>query len=205
LLLVGLTGGIGSGKSATAEILRRKGAVVLDADELARRALEPGTPGYGKVLETFGAEILDASGNLDRQRLASTVFADVGARRALESIVHPEIFRRVAAAVETYRGTDAVLVFDAPLIVESGFAAFCDVLIVVTAPAEVRIARLVERGMSGENARARIAAQAPDEEKEPLADFLIRNDGSTAELERAVANIWPDLRARARGQSGRAL
>lgn len=206
MLLVGLTGGIGSGKSTVARMLARHGAVVFDADELARRALDPGMPGHDKVVSVFGPSVVGPSGVIDRDRLARRVFADRDARRALESIVHPEVFRLLAEGVERYRNTRRVVVFDAPLIVETGFHEACDVVVVVAAAEPVRVARLVaDRGMSEDDARARIAAQAADDDKERVADVVVRNDGTREELQQQVDELWRELEARAttEGTAGR--
>src|SRR5437763_11518275 len=160
-------------------MLAARGAVSVDADDLARRAVEPGTPGLQKVLEAFGPEVATPDGALDREAVAARVFADPDARRTLESITHPEVFRLYGEEVERYRDTDAVVVFDAPLIVEAGAAEGFDVLVVVTASREEQVRRLTaDRAMSEEAARARIEAQYPLEKKEALADVVIRNDGS---------------------------
>lgn len=199
MLLVGVTGGIGSGKSTVARMLERRGAVVFDADELARRATEPGTPGHAATARRFGPGVLAADGSLDREALARRVFRDPEARRALEAIVHPEVFRLLSEGVEPYRGTNRVVVFDAPLIVETGFRSACDVVVVVSARLEDQVARVTAaRGMSAEDARGRIAAQAPQEEKERVADVVIRNDGSLEDLERKVDALWEQLQRRAR-------
>ena len=162
MLLVGLTGGIGSGKSTVARMLEKRGAVVFDADVLAREVVEPGTPGHQAVVERFGANVLAPGGELDREALASIVFADPSARRDLEAIVHPEVRRRFAEGSEEYRDTDRVVVFSAPLLVETGMHTAFDVLLVVAAPVENQIERLMrERGMSEATIRARIDAQAP--------------------------------------------
>lgn len=198
MLLVGLTGGIGSGKTTVARMLERRGAVVFDADVLARKAVEPGTPGFNAVVERFGASVLAPGGDLDREALASIVFADPAARRDLEAIVHPEVRRMFAEACEAYRDTDAVVVFSAPLLVETGMHSAFDVLIVVAATERTQIERLMRgRGMSEEQIRARIAAQAPLEEKAAVADILIDNEGTLEELEAQVDRVWADLRARA--------
>lgn len=198
MLLVGLTGGIGSGKSTVARMLQARGAVVFDADLLARQAVAPGTPGYEKVLERFGPHILAPGGDIDREALASIVFADPAARRDLEAIVHPEVRRMFAEASEAYRDTDAVVVFSAPLLVETGMHTAFDVLIVVSATERTQIERLMrDRGMSEEKIRARMAAQAPLEEKAAVADILIDNEGTLEELEAQVERVWEDLRARA--------
>lgn len=198
MLLVGLTGGLGAGKSTVARMLSERGAVVVDADDLARTALEPGTPGFEQVCDVFGRDILDAEGRIDRRELAARVFADEGKRRVLESITHPEVFRKLAEAVEDLRGTDAVVVFDAALIVETGFHEAVDVLVVVTATTEDQVRRVAgDRGMEEDEARARIAAQADPARREALADVVIRNDGDLASLERQVDDLWAELRRRA--------
>jgi dephospho-CoA kinase len=202
MLLVGLTGGLGAGKSTVARLLAERGAVVVDADELARRALDPGTPGFEQVCDLFGRDILDAEGRIDRRELAARVFADEAKRRALESITHPEVFRLLADTVESYRGSDEVLAFDAPLIIETGFNEAVDVLVVVTAPEGARVERVMrERGMSEEEARARIGAQVEGIRREELADVIIRNDGDLQELAARVDDLWRDLQRRARESS----
>ncbi len=205
MLLVGLTGGIGSGKTTIARMLAARGAVVVDADQLARRALDPGHPGYDRVVETFGDEILDASGLIDRTRVAEAVFADEARRRALESIVHPEVFRLLAEEVERRRDTDDVIVFDAPLIIETRFDEACDVVVVVAAPPERQVERVVrDRGMSEAEARARIAAQISPEQREARADVVLANDGDLASLERQVETLWERVRRDAgRASDGR--
>ena len=201
MLLVGLTGGIGAGKSTVARMLERRGAVVIDADVLARQALLPGTPGYTKVTELFGPEIIGADGHIDRGTLAKRVFSDDEARVALESITHPEVFRLLSEALEDYRDTNTIVVFDAPLIVEAGFASACDAVVVVSAPEEAQVARVMqERGMTEDAARARLRAQAPAAEKERVADFVIRNDGTMEDLERSLDAVWTRLAEAARAK-----
>jgi dephospho-CoA kinase len=200
LLLVGLTGGLASGKSTLASLLARRGAIVVDADELSRRAVAPGTPGLARIVDTFGREVLDASGSLDRAALAAVVFADREKRRVLESIVHPEVFRLLGRVVNGYRATDAVVVFDAPLIVETGFHEACDLVVVVSSPLEAQVARVVRtREMSEDEARKRIASQAPPAERERHADIVIRNDGTLDQLEEHVESLWKELQQRASG------
>jgi dephospho-CoA kinase len=197
VLLVGLTGGIGTGKSTVARMLERRGAVVFDADVLAREAVEPGTPGHAAVIERFGANVLAPGGELDREALASIVFADPAARRDLEAIVHPEVRRLFAEGAETYRDTDRVVVFGAPLLVETGMHTAFDVLVVVSAPTEAQVERLMrQRGLSEEAILARIAAQAPAEAKAEAADILVENEGTLEELDARVERIWSDLAAR---------
>lgn len=198
MILVGLTGGLASGKSTVAAMLARRGAIVVDADELSRRAVAAGTPGLAQIVETFGPKILDLTGGLDRSALAEIVFADEQKRRTLESIVHPEVFALLGRVVDGYRATDAVVVFDAPLIVEAGFDRACDFLIVVSSPVDAQIARVAQtRDMSNEEARARIASQASTVEREGRADVVLRNDGTIEDLERQVEPLWEELRTRA--------
>jgi dephospho-CoA kinase len=197
VLLVGLTGGIGSGKSTVARLLEKRGAVVFDADLLAREAVEPGTPGHAAVIERFGADVLAPGGELDREALASIVFADPSARRDLEEIVHPEVRRLFAEGSEAYRDTDSVVVFSAPLLVETGMHTAFEILVVVSATVATQIERLMrQRGMSESSIRARIEAQAPLEDKAAVADFLVDNEGTLDELESQVDRLWNDLSAR---------
>jgi dephospho-CoA kinase len=198
MLLVGLTGGIGSGKTTVAGLLAGRGAVVVDADELAREALEPGTRAFKHVSDLFGQEVLTTDGRIDRAALANVVFSDEEKRMALESITHPEVFRLLAEAVEKLRETGSIVVFDAPLIIETGFHQAVDVLVVVTAPVEQRIERVRrDRGMTEAEAAVRIAAQAEPEARNAAADFLILNDGGLEELEARVDELWAELEARA--------
>ncbi len=197
MLLVGLTGGIGSGKSTVARLLEKRGAVVFDADLLAREAVEPGTAGHAAVIERFGADVLAPGGELDREALASIVFADPSARRDLEEIVHPEVRRLFAESSEAYRNTDRVVVFSAPLLVETGMHTAFEILVVVSATVATQIERLMrQRGMSEASIRARIEAQAPLEDKAAVADFLVDNEGTLDELESQVDRLWNDLSAR---------
>jgi len=201
MLLVGLTGGLGAGKSTVARMLADRGAVVVDADDLARRAISPGTPGHRKVLEVFGEGVVDEDGSIDRRALAGVVFEDPAARRDLESITHPEVFRLLAEEVKRRRETNDVVVFDAALIVETGFDESTDVLVVVALDPALQLERVVSRGMDRAEAEARIAAQALPGEREARADEVVRNDGDLADLERQVDALWERLRreAAARG------
>jgi dephospho-CoA kinase len=199
VLLVGLTGGIGSGKSTVARMLEEAGAVVFDADALARAAVEPGTPGHRAVVERFGANVLAPGGELDREALASIVFADPAARRDLEAIVHPEVRRMFAEGSDEHRDTDHVVVFSAPLLVETGMHTAFEVLIVVATTVDTQVERLLrDRAMPEAAIRARIEAQAPLEDKLAVADVVIENAGSIDELAGAVEGVWADLAARAR-------
>jgi dephospho-CoA kinase len=196
VLRIGLTGGIGSGKSEVSRLLGRHGAVVIDADRLAREVVEPGTPGLAEVVETFGPGVLAADGSLDRPALGARVFGDDDGRRRLEAIVHPRVRAR-AAELEAAAGPDAVVVHDIPLLVETGQADGFDGVIVVDVPAEVQVQRLVtQRGMSEDEALSRIAAQASREQRTGVADWIIDNTGSLADLEATVARVWKELRDR---------
>jgi dephospho-CoA kinase len=192
-LHVGLTGGIGAGKSTVARLLTGHGAIVLDADLAARAVVEPGTEGLAEVARAFGPEVLRADGSLDRAALASVVFADEERRTRLNAIVHPRVrawmAERAAAAPE-----GSVVVQDIPLLVEGGLVPLFDFVIVVDADDDTRITRLVrDRGMAEQEARARIAAQAPRAQRNAAADRLIDNGGSPEDLEKAVAELWRDL------------
>lgn len=198
MLKVGLTGGIGSGKSEVTRRLAALGAYVVDADVLAREVVEPGTPGLAAVAAEFGAEVLRPDGSLDRDRLGAIVFADPAARARLNAIVHPLVgaatAQRFAAAP-----ADAIVVHDVPLLVEVGLAAAYDVVLVVAATPETQGSRLVRaRGMSADEARSRIAAQAPLADKLAVADFVITNDGSLDDLDRQVQAVWLALQDRLR-------
>ena len=197
MLLVGLTGGIGSGKSTVARMLQDRGAVVLDADGFARAAVVPGSAGLRSVVARFGRHILTAEGELDRPKLASIVFADPQALADLEAIVHPEVRRMIADGIQGMLDADRVVVLVNPLLIEMGTHRDCDVVVVVSVSPDTQIARSVARGMVEEDVRARIAAQLPLEERAKTADVLIDNEGSFAELEREVDVLWRQLEARA--------
>lgn len=196
MLDVGLTGGIAAGKSAVAARLVEHGAVLIDADALARRVVEPGTEGLAAIVEAFGAGLVDAEGRLDRPRLGRLVFADAAARERLNGIVHPLVraeaarIRGQAAEAETTQ-EPVVLVQDIPLLVESGQAGSFDVVVTVQAPEQERIRRMVQdRGMDAEDAAARIAAQATDAERAAVSHVVLQNSGTTAELLAAVDELW---------------
>jgi dephospho-CoA kinase len=193
VLRVGLTGGIGSGKSEVARLLAAHGAVVVDSDALAREVVAPGTPGLAAVVAAFGPGVLAPDGGLDRPALAALVFADPAARERLNAIVHPLV---AAAAAERTAGVpgDAVVVHDVPLLVEAGLAGGFDVVVVVDAPEDVRLARLTgRRGMSPEDASARMRAQATREERLAAAGHVIANDGTLQDLAERVDTLWAAL------------
>lgn len=203
MLRVGLTGGIGSGKSTVAALLARRGAVVVDADRIAREVVEPGTPGLAAVVEAFGDDVLAADGSLDRPALAAVVFADPEARARLDGIVHP-LVRRRAAELLAGLPDDAVVVNDVPLLVETGQAGGYDLVVVVETDPGIRVARLVERGLPEDDARARIAAQATDEQRRAVADVVVDNRGTPEELAAAVDRLWADRIAPALAGDGSA-
>lgn len=193
MLRVGLTGGIGSGKSTVSALLAARGAVVIDYDLLAREVVEPGTPALAAIVERFGTEILTPEGVLDRPALGAIVFADAEARRDLERITHGAITAR-AIDLETAAGPEAVVVHDNPLLIEMGAADRVDVVVVVDVPEDVQVRRLVElRGMTEADARARIAAQASRETRTGAADIIVDNTGSPDELALIVGGVWDEL------------
>lgn len=191
---VGLTGGIASGKSTVSSMLRELGAVVIDADALAREVVERGTPGLAAVVAEFGEDLVTPDGELDRPAMGRLVFGDETARRRLEAIVHPLVFERVVA-LEEQAPADAVVVHDIPLLAESGRAGTFDAVVVVDAPHELQVARMVaDRGWTREDAEARIAAQAGRAERLALATHVIRNTGSVDELRDRVVAVYLGLR-----------
>jgi dephospho-CoA kinase len=192
VLRIGLTGGIGAGKSVVAARLGELGALVIDADRIAREVVEPGTSGLAAVVETFGESILTADGSLDRAALGRIVFADGQRRRQLDDLLHPLIARRTDELVRRAE-PGVVLVHDVPLLVEKGMAAGYDLVIVVHAPQEERVRRLVrDRGMAPQEARARIDSQADDERRRAVADVWLENTGSIERLRAGVDALWRD-------------
>lgn len=188
MLSIALTGGIGSGKSLAGEFFAELGAIVIDSDQLAREVIERGRPGYDEVVARFGDEILVA-GEIDRSKLASIIFSDLTARKDLEAIIHPKV-RDAAARVVARAGEGSVVINQIPLLVESNGAKRFDLVITVTASPENRRARLLSRGLKGYEIDARMAAQASEEERASVADFILNNDGSEHDLELAVTELW---------------
>ena len=202
MLRVGLTGGIGSGKSTVSARLSEHGAVVIDADLLAREVVAAGTPGLAEIVVAFGPDMVDDNGELDRAAMGRRIFGDDEARGRLEQIIHPRVRAR-AAEIEAAAGADAIVVHDIPLLVETGQAGSFDVVLVVDAPPEMQVQRLVEqRGMSEDEARSRIAAQAGREQRLAAADHVLSNDGSLEQLQVAADQVWDDLSTRATRSSG---
>ena len=205
MLRVGLTGGIGSGKSEVSRRLAAHGAVVIDADVAAREVVAPGTPGLAQEAAAFGPEVLGPDGALDRERLGAMVFRDPALRAKLNAIVHPLVrewmtaAERAAAEAAAATGRDLIVVHDVPLLAESGRADGFDLVIVVDVPPELQVERLVsERGMTPDQARARMAAQAGRDQRLGLADLVIDNSGSLDDLDRRVGEVWAGLQPGAR-------
>ncbi|GGS95293.1 MULTISPECIES: dephospho-CoA kinase [Streptomyces] len=204
MLRVGLTGGIGAGKSAVSRLLAEYGAVVVDADRIAREVVEPGTPGLAAVVAAFGESVLAPDGTLDRPRLGAVVFADPEKLKVLNGIVHP-LVRARSAELEAAAGPGAIVVHDVPLLTENGLAPLYDLVVVVDAAPQTRLARLTSlRGMAEDEARARMAAQATREQRLAVATLVIDNDGPLEALEPQVRKVWEELTARAAAAAGAA-
>ena len=194
---VGLTGGIASGKSTVSAILAELGAIVIDADALAREVVARGTPGLDAVVAEFGPGLLTPEGDLDRPAMGALVFGDAEARKRLEAIIHPLVHQR-SAQLEAEAPADAVVVHDIPLLAEVGRAGSFDAVVVVDAPAELQVSRMVEdRGWSREEAESRIAAQASREDRLAIATHVVDNTGTLDELRRRVEQVYAELAARA--------
>ncbi|MEU9289774.1 dephospho-CoA kinase [Streptomyces sp. NPDC048275] len=197
MLKVGLTGGIGAGKSEVSRLLVEHGAVLIDADRIAREVVAPGTPGLAAVVDAFGEDVLAPDGSLDRPRLGSIVFADPEKLAVLNSIVHPLVGAR-SRELERAASEEAVVVHDVPLLAENTLGSLYDLVVVVDASPETQLDRLVRlRGMTEEDARARMAAQATREKRLQIADVVIDNDVPLEALERRVGEVWADLVRRA--------
>jgi dephospho-CoA kinase len=193
VLKVGLTGGIGSGKSEVSARLDERGAVVIDADKIAREVVEPGTPGLAAVVAEFGEEVLLPSGALDRERVGRIVFADADRLAALNAIVHPLVGERMQELMDA-APADAIVVYDVPLLAENGLAGMYDAVVVVDAPEETQLDRLTSRrGMTEEDARARMANQATREQRRAVATHVIDNSGTLDDLKSQVDALWETL------------
>ncbi|MFH8785642.1 dephospho-CoA kinase [Streptomyces roseoverticillatus] len=199
MLRVGLTGGIGAGKSEVSRLLASYGAVIVDSDRIAREVVGPGTPGLAAVVAEFGDAVLTPDGALDRPKLGAIVFAAPDRLAALNAVVHP-LVRARSAELEAAAAPDAVVVHDVPLLAENGLAPLYDLVIVVDAGTDTRLDRLVRlRGMTPEEARARMTAQATREARLAVADIVIDNDGPLEALEPQVSKVWQQLRERSAG------
>lgn len=201
MILIGLTGGIASGKSTVAKLLRQKGAVVIDADELGKQSYEPGGPAYRPLIDRFGEKILQEDGTVDRQKLAAVVFNDPEALKDLNAITHPVIAGQINERLEELRDTDHLVVLDAALLVEilgkRGRSLGLNALVVVQAGSAQQLDRLrSDRAMSEKDARARIDSQIRPEKRLPFADYMIDNSGTKEDLERSVELLWEDLTSR---------
>lgn len=193
-MYIGLSGGIGSGKSTVAKIFAELGAVVIDADAIAKEVLEPGQIGFENVLLHFGTEVLDSSGNIDRKELAKLVFNNAKQLAYLEGIVHPAVISRVTEIRESLPH-EAVVIYDTPLLFEKKLQDQFDKVIIVVSDLELRTARLVDRGLSIQDIDARIANQATDDEKVAVADIVVVNNGSIQDLRDQVLKAWNEISA----------
>ena len=197
MLRVGLTGGIGAGKGEVARRLAAYGALVIDADQVAREVVAPGTPGLEEIVKEFGAGVLRPDGSLDRELLGEMVFSDAALRGKLNAIVHPRVGERMREIEESAAAAD-VVVHEIPLLAEGGLASAFDVVVVVDAPPDVQVERLVSmRGMTRTHALARMSAQASREDRLAVATFVVDNSGSLEDLDGRVAALWDELSRRA--------
>ena len=202
MLLVGLTGGIGSGKSTVSGMLAERGAEIIDADHIARQVVMPGTRAWCRIRDHFGPGVLHPDGHIDRQALADLVFADQAKLTVLNEITHPEIFARIADQLEAHHDQDEVVVLDAALLIEAGLAEGVDVIIVTHSPREIQVERLAARGLGERDASSRIAAQLEPDKRLARADIVIDNRGSLEELGRRVDEVWEDLQRRLKERVG---
>ena len=201
MLRVGLTGGIGAGKGEVARRLAAYGALVIDADQVAREVVAPGTPGLEEIVQAFGAGVLRPDGTLDRQLLGEIVFSDTALRDRLNAIVHPKVGERMRE-IEEAAGAPEVIVHEIPLLAENGLAGAFDVVVVVDAPARAQVERLVStRGMTRSHALARMSAQATREERLAVATLVVDNSGSLEDLDDQVATLWGELSRRAKASA----
>jgi dephospho-CoA kinase len=199
MMVIGLTGGICSGKSTVAAMFQRLGATVLDADQVAHELVEPGQPLFEVVASAFGREVVGADGRIDRSRLGATVFADPEARRRLEALLHPAIIEECERRIKQAEVAGAAIsLIDAALLIESGWCVRCDAVILVEASEAVQLDRLVgSRGLSRNDAMLRIRSQMPQQEKRQYAHYVIENEGPLEETERQVQAVWEQLRTKA--------
>ena len=189
---VGLTGGIGAGKSTVADMFSKLGAVVIRSDELARQVIEPNTPGFQKVLSRFGKQILQENGSIDRQKLAQIVFNDKNSLKDLEEIIHPLVRNKTSELIGS-QTQETIVVNEVPLLLEKKMEKMFDFLVVVISSEKNRINRLQKRGISEPEAKKRMSLQVSDEARKSSADFLITNDGNIDQLEADVAKVWQAL------------
>ena len=192
---VGLTGGIGAGKSTVADLFSKRGAVVIRSDELARQVIEPQTPGFKQVTFRFGNEIVNDEGNIDRAKLAQVVFNDDGALKDLENIIHPLVRERTNQLMSE-QTSETIIVNEIPLLLEKKMESLFDFLVIVISSEKNRLERLFQKGVSEEQAKARMAKQVNDQDRKAAADFLIVNDGNLDQLEADVQKIWQTLQER---------
>ncbi len=193
-MYLGLSGGIGSGKSTVAKIFADLGAVVIDADAISREVLEPGQIGYENTILTFGESVLSESGSIDRKKLAELVFQNPSQLAKLEAIIHPAVIARVAQIRESLPAT-AIVVYDTPLLVEKNLKAQFDKVIIVLADEQIRKDRLITRGLELTDIEARISNQATDSQRREVADYIINNNGTLAKLQDNVTKVWKQLSA----------
>ena len=192
---VGLTGGIGAGKSTVADLFSQKGAVVIRSDELARQVIEPQTPGFQQVIDRFGKEFVNSEGYIDRAKLAQTVFQDDAALKDLENIVHPLVRSKTNQIIDQHT-SETIIVNEIPLLLEKKMESLFDFLVIVISSEKNRLERLSQRGLTTEQATARMSKQVSDDERKAAADFLIVNDGNLDQLEADVEKIWQTLQER---------
>jgi len=191
VMLIGLTGGIGAGKSTVAQLFEERGVPIVDADAIARDVVKPGEPALAELVEHFGDSILGADGELNRGKLAEVAFADAESHEALNAIMHPAISAETAKRIDALRGDHSVIVHDVPLLVEAGLTGNYDLTVLVDTPAQIRLQRLTElRGMDPEDAKKRIAAQATDEQRRAACDVALDNSGDIEHLRAQFEEMW---------------
>ena len=192
---VGLTGGIGAGKSTVADLFSQKGAVVIRSDELARQVIEPQTPGFQQVIDRFGKDFVNSEGYIDRAKLAQIVFQDDAALKDLENIIHPLVRSKTNEIIDQHT-SETIIVNEIPLLLEKKMESLFDFLVIVISSEKNRLERLAQRGLTTEQATARMSKQVSDDERKAAADFLIVNDGNLDQLEADVEKIWQTLQER---------